>query len=435
MILYTRINDWLFSKIPMVLGVIYFGVYASGATLSSSVALLVLGLSIMSVGFASIGYLINDWFDKDKDNRVEKTNVFNKVNATTRVAFFLISICCALVPWFWLPFNSTTWVLLIIELLLFLIYSAPPLRLKEQGWFGVINDGLYAMVVPTMILVHTVNLAFDNLSFFSSLTHPWPFLLMIYMFFSGLRKILCHQIEDYLSDIKSKTRTLVVSIGLGRSEQLHNQWLIPIEAITLVLFIGSLISVSFGLGLLATVVLTLQLLFSPIGEGLLLYRPNPSSLWNRKLDVFLEGYFPVLVLLSLTFVDLNYVFILIAHFILFLPSLTSIVDFGKDYIGKPAYYRGSDVLYHRGVRLLYFRGVHFIYRGVHIVYFVGLLKVHNLVYSRTLRPFYYTFIHTPLVWAYYNIVIKSMSWFWHLGYFAIHGKWHPSKGRQSDTRP
>ena len=135
----------------MLLGLVYLVALSHHTPFNFEFVFHLVLLSLTIVGLGGVGYTINDLFDRSQDQIVGKPNIFLNASRLNRFAVIFISILLAIGPWLWLPCNTILIGLLVIELGLFIIYSIPPIRLKEKMWLGVFVDGLYALNWHLMI--------------------------------------------------------------------------------------------------------------------------------------------------------------------------------------------------------------------------------------------------------------------------------------------
>ncbi|MHC1635418.1 MAG: UbiA family prenyltransferase, partial [Candidatus Methanospirareceae archaeon] len=94
----------------------------------------------------------------------------------------------------------------IVSYVLSTSYSSFPIRLKERGIWGVVDDMLIEKTLPVFLI-------------FSFFDHYSLETLIIVLFFSflQLKIILDHQCWDYHSDVKSGIRTFVVERGIEKA--------------------------------------------------------------------------------------------------------------------------------------------------------------------------------------------------------------------------
>ena len=154
-----------------------------------------------------IAFSINDFFDRDHDSISNKINLFNNNNQGYLIFIFLLVTGLTIVSLILLKARILTVLLLITEYILFLMYSVPPVRLKERKLMGVIADALYAHVIPVFFVISMFDFKYSDHLFV-------VFLLLVWLLLFGSRNIINHQIEDVVNDERSQTNTFVNGFGV-----------------------------------------------------------------------------------------------------------------------------------------------------------------------------------------------------------------------------
>jgi chlorophyll synthase len=124
------------------------GAVASGASFEGKWGFLALGLLLAGPMVCATSQAVNDWFDRHVDAINEPDRPIPSGRIPGRwglwIAIFWSSVSlligAALGPW---GFGAT-----VVALLLAWIYSAPPLRLKQNGWLGCTATGLSYESLP-----------------------------------------------------------------------------------------------------------------------------------------------------------------------------------------------------------------------------------------------------------------------------------------------
>jgi len=197
-------------KAPFLISIPYFMVWLGNMS-PHDTAWSILMSCITIFGIAGFGYFINDWMDREEDQKAGKFNVLLGMHSAAVAGLLVMFLALAVLPWvFYFPKNAWTLSLLGAELLLFILYSVPPFRFKERGILGVLCDALYAHAVPAILAAVT----FYELA---EADHPhWILYLVVlggWQFLLGLRNILLHMRGDLEKDIGTGTRTLAVKWG------------------------------------------------------------------------------------------------------------------------------------------------------------------------------------------------------------------------------
>ena len=222
---WLRAHRWWDVQIPVMLAPVYLVLAAADppppvlATLGTIAVFLV-----ASIGIAGFGHLVNDLFDIEQDRASGAPNLAASRGRTGRILLLATLLAIALVPWLRLPTSPAIWTLLAAEFALFLLYSVPPVRLKERGVLGPVADALYSWTISTAVaLLLFAGFAGVHVAWWmSSLLAAWAFTL-------GLRHILTHQIEDVGRDEAAGMTTFVRRFGWIRSFRLLERIVLPIE--------------------------------------------------------------------------------------------------------------------------------------------------------------------------------------------------------------
>jgi 4-hydroxybenzoate polyprenyltransferase len=308
-----RADDWWASKASLLMGFVYLFALWFHIPFDRFLPLAFFSILVIA-GFASFGYLINDLFDEEKDRLAGKKNFILDKPVVYQLGLATVSISLIIVPWFFLPAERLSYILIGIELSLFLLYSIPPFRLKERGAGGLIVDSLYAHAVPVLLAAYTFFLA----SFYQS-AFPAFLLLFIWQLLCGVRNILIHQLEDKSADEQSQTKTYASAVATRKVFQLL-QLAIMGELLLCLTFFSILALDNSWLWLCAASVLVLcfrktfwyiHLTKEDLPEPPLRYFPN---------SVY-EKWLPTLYLIMLSFSNVYFVILLFLHVTLFSSDL------------------------------------------------------------------------------------------------------------------
>lgn len=307
----TRAGDWRTTLVPFVLGCVYLWLWWFAIAPGADAALLVLLSLVTTVGFASFGYVLNEWCDIADDTRAGKPNRMAFVRPWQRVAILFSTLLFTLIPWAWLPSNALSWMLIAAQLGSFLVYSIPFPRLKRIPPIAVVLDAAYAYVLPLWLSFHTYALFAD--AGYASWTLP----LFGAVAAIGLRGIILHQVDDVLNDARSGITTLPRMLGTSSTARAILTLLVA-EVLLFVIFLSMLALQSFQ-----SVALVLPLLyFLHVGWGLfrgrkaLSLRYLPIIPQRHLTDQFYQKTFPLAVLVLLAFQSPLWAVIIPLHLLL-----------------------------------------------------------------------------------------------------------------------
>lgn len=259
---------------------------------------------------ASIGYIINDWYDVKYDELAGKENFVANLNRA-QVGYVLVGlIVLLLVPLFWSANSLALITLSLLQLLLYVLYSHPYFRWKEKLWLGVIADSLYAFVLPCLVVVFYCNAS-------STITVLMWLAFVGWLVSAGVRNILLHQLSDVEADRASKINTVPLAQGAKDTYSTINNRLIPVEVASVFLFL-------ILTGEPRYVVLIMVLCWFVIKGALVNGSVFDRSTWETSnhpsfglLNNFYEQIIPLNFLLLLSMKNTSFFWLLLLHGVLF----------------------------------------------------------------------------------------------------------------------
>jgi 4-hydroxybenzoate polyprenyltransferase len=187
---FLKYNLWFFVYSYLLLG------FNNRTFVFSFVDLLTLIAAFICISI--VGYLINDYFDLQQDRSAGKGNLRDLLGINKLFILTFVLIVFA----FYLVYNISCWLLIIIlvQLILFFLYSAKDIRFKERGFLGVITDALYAHLIPG---------AFLSTLFWIKYQQTPQIFYLSYVFLTGIFDILLHQQKDIENDKLARQETFV----------------------------------------------------------------------------------------------------------------------------------------------------------------------------------------------------------------------------------
>lgn len=304
-----RIKDWWRSKTAFLMGMVYLFTLWFDIPFRQFIPLALLSLCTIS-GFASMGYLLNDFFDRRQDILSAKRNFLVGKPPILIAALLLLSAVFIFLPWTFLPADTFSYLLIALELSLFFVYSAPPIRVKERDMAGIMVDALYAHAVPALLAAYTFSLA-------AGISFPgYEFLLLFaWQVTAGVRNILLHQHADLSADRKSGTKNFIATIS-DAGFIFSMKYLIILEILfSLVFFtflsVDNILFMPCIFVVIAFSVLALCLFYKKGMHQMLV------SKWKYFPNNIYEKWLPPLILFLLCLYNKFFVVILLLHLILF----------------------------------------------------------------------------------------------------------------------
>ncbi len=314
----SRANDWKGSFVPFVMGFVYLWLFMFQLKPTKQTGYLCLFSLLTTIGFASFGYLINEFFDQDEDKKAGKLNRFETIGVGLSSILFITSILLTFLPWIYLPSNKWSWVLICFEIGSFLLYSIPPFRLKRFPLISCVFDASYAYLIPIVLSMYTFSIYAEKSLFKSHLI--W---LAIPAFFIGFRNIILHQIKDVIGDFHAQRKTLPMLFG---KHELFNLLSISLffEVFSFFVLFESLFP-DFHLGGMYIVYFSIKSIFFFKSEELKTSK-NEFGFFGLA-DRFYQIWLPTILLTSLTVKDASWSFLWsLQLFLLVLNFNTHIVN-------------------------------------------------------------------------------------------------------------
>ncbi|MBP6730552.1 MAG: UbiA family prenyltransferase [Chitinophagales bacterium] len=304
-----RVDDWWRSKAAMLMGMVYLFTLWFYIPFAHFAILALLSLATIC-GFAATGYLLNDFFDRAKDLKAGKRNFLVNRSPGVIVVCFTGALLCLLFPWLYLPFTTTSAALMALELSLLLVYSLPPIRLKEKGLAGIVTDALYAHTVPVVLAAYTFSLAAQKQIPLAPMA-----LLIGWQTLSGVRNILLHQHDDLNADAKAGSKNWVASIT-EPSFLSSIKILIVAETLTSLMFFGLLAATQLWFLMCVVLIATWAIVvwikykrFNELDLSDIRVKHYPNNVYEKWL--------PVVVLLILAAGQIAFAAVLVLHLLLF----------------------------------------------------------------------------------------------------------------------
>ena len=314
-------NPWRY-KVPFLISVPYWMVLASGL-MPEKAAWGFLFSCITILGIAGFGYLLNDFTDQEEDRIAGKPNVIAGMNPILVGLLMLFFLALAILPWiFFFPVNTFSLILLGSEFLLFILYSLPPFRLKERGWWGILCDAGYAHALPA-VLAGVTFLQMGANEYTLNRWYLWA--LASWQFVLGIRNILLHQLGDFEKDLKTGTQTQVTNAGKAKTEMLLGKVIMPLELILFAAF-GLIISFTIPYFGLFYLFFLFQVWFK---RKILWGQILPENLRQRLyiyLDDFYQEWIPIFILLALTWENVWFGLLLAVHILLFRNAIKTLAQ-------------------------------------------------------------------------------------------------------------
>jgi len=301
-----RIKAWWHYIVPPLMGIVYFSLLVNQYDVRKALSIILLYI-ISIFGTAVFGFFLNDIADWKSDMLAGKENYACKLKTKTKVFVIILSLFCALLPWYFLGVNLTSSVFLVIQFALLIFYSVKPFRLKERIFLSIISDSLYSGLLFAFAII------------FSQIQPPFLLnysnFILIAVFFAllsrGLRNILMHQIIDAEFDKKSNTNTLITNYG----KNLGLRFIKLIIRLEILFLIIVCVLLSFTYKYMWLIIPAFLLYYLLKRFDIKKIQNFSSSL--QVINDFYEDAFPLCILIYLTTIDVFYLLIAITHILIF----------------------------------------------------------------------------------------------------------------------
>ena len=204
----VRAPVWWAPKLLPVLAAASLAALAAEADPGPGLARLA-AMVVSGIGLAAAMHLVNDWADIGADAAATKPNAAAGMDPRRRALLLATAYLLGIVPWAAIRPGWAAVGVLVVLVVLPLLYSVPPFRLKGRGILGVLADATNAHLAPTA-------LAFLLMVEVGRATGAWTLAFVGGLAWStglGIRGILTHQVVDRTNDRIAHVGTYVVRRG------------------------------------------------------------------------------------------------------------------------------------------------------------------------------------------------------------------------------
>ncbi|MEA3151362.1 MAG: hypothetical protein QOD56_2301 [Gammaproteobacteria bacterium] len=328
----VRARAWWFNKVPLSITLLLLLLDGTALTVLAVISVVLVVLTVCAVG--NYGYALNDLYDVEEDARARRSNA---VGALGRRRVTMIVVTSALAAGLLATIAAGAWgaALTFIELLLPLIYSVPPLRIKERKWLGLAADALAAHIYPAALALLTVShLEVLRLpALLSACALTWSAAV-------GIRGILSHQLHTAERDRQGGLATVVHQFGPSPLERFIAFVLLPIEVAG---FVGAVAvcgggPILWGFGTLYLACETFRTIHG--GFVVTALRPEGQRYLPFVEESFYKAWGPIVLALDAARVDLSFLMFIPLYAWLFKPHLLAeasrIRDLARAFLSRTA---------------------------------------------------------------------------------------------------
>lgn len=306
---HIRIQNWWQFKIAPLIAIFFLGALSSGYNTPIQHLLVCLCcLLVWMFGTAGLGYFINDWADIEEDAKSGKANSVAAIAPVLRLLITFLLTSVALSALYLVAGLSIAFFLGLLQILLFAVYSFPPIRLKRFVIGIIVLDSLYAHLLPSLIVFMVATGG-------SKVPYWYTVLLVLWQAMAGVRNIVLHHIAARYIDRKAGSANITNTCAPKPMVQLINKVFYIPEVLTLLLF-AHLVGLSFGIALLLLFSLHWYVVLFKWG-----HRRHGFTHYNSTylfLNNFYEQYLPVVsIIFAGAVLSHSYLLILIPFTLLF----------------------------------------------------------------------------------------------------------------------
>jgi len=284
----VRIKDWWEFILPPIVGFYFIGILINPVDINGTIILkglfLLVGISIPTAAF---GFFLNEWTDIDDDLSAGKVNNAVSVPYVFRLPLLFFLILLLLFPVWCFGANSLVKGLLSLQVILLVLYSCKPFRLKRIPFVAIILDALYSGTLFYLLAAYMLNPVID--------AKNAGFVIFIGLF-KGVRSIIHHLLADKNYDKTSGQITAAHLIANNKLLKLQ-ELLWYLEALLLLVLFYFTGPVSFWIMIFAVIMSFVKLnYYTRFG-----YKHGHSkNNWLEEINTVYEVWLPVAAIIGVT---------------------------------------------------------------------------------------------------------------------------------------
>lgn len=295
---YLRIYEWYDSKVPFMLAVfLYFENMEKTYDVRQCYKEIIVYALYVSM-FLAFSYVVNDFSDRKIDIAAGKKKVMHGM--PTAIVILSLAVICSLgtVPFYFVVDNRLEYLVMTAGIYLCgVAYSAPGLRFKEKGIWGLIECSTAQRCLPLLpiLLIHSATVLQFALFFLVS-------------FVNGLRYILIHQVLDLENDLRTGVKTFISNGNTGYRFAVRVCLLVEIGLLGILYLTGLFRTIGMAVFLIAYIGYE-WIIFSVVTKYM--QRDWECSFLAVPLEDLYNVFLPIVTAVFLTITDVRYLGILI----------------------------------------------------------------------------------------------------------------------------
>lgn len=207
---FTRYQDWAPGKIPVLCTILFYIGLANHQVGPAFVLDATMFLIFASL-HSAMGYVVNDWGDRELDKQHGKSNAFDRLSPQNGAAALLALIGLAFLSGLYFASRPYVLPLWLTWSFFALAYSLKPLRLKERGIVGISASAIAQWSLPVL-------LAFAALGRFGNLD---MIVFALAVTINGATLEIAHQRHDRVRDLSTQTGTFGTRVASSKLDRLY----------------------------------------------------------------------------------------------------------------------------------------------------------------------------------------------------------------------
>lgn len=311
---YIRIKDWWYHILPPI-----FLFYNIGLLELDTISLPIKTIYLdyffffsLSIFTASFGFFVNEWTDIEDDFVANKKNALRNLSSLKKIIILFCIIIGILGSIYNINWKYPLLLIYCVQILLFILYSISPFRLKRNKYLSIAFDALYSGT-----LFYVMAICFHN----KHTDFKFIILLFSWAFIKGVRNIILHLINDKTHDNLINFDTIATSNDVIKIEKDLTIFLLPTE---IILFFILLFYMPFNIFFISLFFFFITYLFNRknyIIPFLIKRKVKINTHILREINLFYEAVLPITSMFFLVIKDIRMIFIFILTFILFPKTL------------------------------------------------------------------------------------------------------------------
>lgn len=306
---FFRANDWWEPKLTPLLAMAYATAVIEGIDLLAifpGLLLLILIFIVVAVYVSAI----NDSTDVEVDLLSGKKNRLAAISFVRRLVLVLGSLLLSFLLIYLSGINIRSVLFAVGVIICFSLYSLPPFRLKNRGFWGIIADASGAHLFPTLFFVSSVYTFTDVPTDATLLT-----VMGIWSFAYGMRGILWHQFRDKDYDTSVGLKTFVTNTSAYKFK--------PIALFIILVEFSALAIILFSVNSILPILtlggyLILLVIYNHLDKEITLFAAKSDN-WYILMTDYYQVLLPLSLIILASFTNPACLFLLIFH-LLFFPN-------------------------------------------------------------------------------------------------------------------